>query len=404
MRVLMITDFYHPFVGGVEQHVRSLSTCLVQRGHHITVATLWHPGLTEFEIDEGIHIYRLRGTLQRIPGLFGQRGRRWAPPFPDPEIVRSLSRLIEREQPQIVHGHDWLARSYLPLKRATGPKFVMSLHYYTVSCANKLLMHHSVPCSGPGFIKCMECASRHYGRRRGTPIVVSNWLMSGIERSAVDMFLPVSTATAAGNNLVSSSTPYRVIPNFVADDIAVDSSDLEPYISQLPGANYLLFVGDLGHHKGLDVLLRVYSGLKDAPPLVLIGKVVRDTPSTFPSGTIVLKEWPHEAVLAAMRRCAALIVPSTWPEPFGIVILEAMACGKPVIASRIGGIPDVVIDGETGLLVPPDDHNALRESIADLLADSERTARMGQAALTALEQFRSRAVVPRIEQVYRDLL
>jgi glycosyltransferase involved in cell wall biosynthesis len=404
MRILMVTDFYQPFLGGVEQHVRSLSAELVARGHEVAVATLWSEGLTEFEIDLGVRVYRIHSTTQRATRLFSHPGRRWAPPFPDPEVLWNLRHVVKREQPDIVHGHDWLARSFLPLKAWSGAKFVMSLHYYTLSCAKKSLMYHGAPCSGPGFIKCLECGADHYGALKGVPIVLGNGAMTAAEQVAVDMFLPVSQATAVGNGLVGSQLPFQVIPNFVPDDVRIPRGTAESYLAQLPSDGYLVFVGDLRRFKGINVLLRAYAGLTNAPPLVLIGKVWEETPTDFPPNVVVLKNWPNHAIMEAWRRSMVALVPSIWPEPFGIVVIEAMASGRPVIASHIGGIPDIVVDGETGLLVPPGDSEALRSAIQHLLADPELRERMGQAAKRKASEFQASAVVPHIEQVYSELL
>jgi glycosyltransferase involved in cell wall biosynthesis len=113
---------------------------------------------------------------------------------------------------------------------------------------------------------------------------------------------------------------------------------------------------------------------------------------------------PHTAVLAAMRRCTALVAPSVWPEPFGLVALEAMAEGKPVIAARSGGLVDLVADGRTGLLVPPGDQRALGAAIRQLLEDAERRLALGRAAAAHAQLFSAENVVPRVEQVYESLL
>ena len=98
------------------------------------------------------------------------------------------------------------------------------------------------------------------------------------------------------------------------------------------------------------------------------------------------------------------VAPSVWPEPFGVVVLEAMAAGRPVIASRIGGLPDVVVDAETGLLVSPGDPIELREALERLLADQDLCEQLGQAGQRRLEQFRAGAVIPHIEQIYRMVI
>src|SRR5205807_2360133 len=104
-------------------------------------------------------------------------------------------------------------------------------------------------------------------------------------------------------------------------------------------------------------------------PLVLIGRPLAGHPLRLPPNVLLMGGWPHDAVMGAWSRCTIALVPSTWSEPFGIVALEAMIMGKPVIASRIGGLTDIVIDGETGFLVHPGDAQALQEAIQSLLDD-----------------------------------
>jgi glycosyltransferase involved in cell wall biosynthesis len=113
---------------------------------------------------------------------------------------------------------------------------------------------------------------------------------------------------------------------------------------------------------------------------------------------------PHDAVMHAFRRSMFTLAPSRWPEPFGVVVLEALAMGRPVIAARSGGIPETVIDGECGFLVPPGDVDALRDRMCLLLGDPLRRVEMGIAASRRAADFYKDGVVDRIEQVYTDLL
>jgi glycosyltransferase involved in cell wall biosynthesis len=117
----------------------------------------------------------------------------------------------------------------------------------------------------------------------------------------------------------------------------------------------------------------------------------------------MLTNWPHRAVLRAFQRCLLAIVPSVWPEPCPTVLLEAMAAGRAVVASSVGGIPELVVDGETGLLVPPGDAAALRHALQRMLDDPTLRRRMGAAGRKRVEQFRGDRVVPRIERVYQQV-
>src|SRR5262245_9675549 len=146
MRVLMLTQFYPPTIGGEERHVWNLSAELVARGHDVAVATLWHEGLAEYEQDREVRVYRVRGTMQRTRWLFSETGRRHAPPFPDPETVVALRRLVMRERPDIVHAHNWLVYSFLPLKSWSKARLVVTLHDYSLLCAKKRLVYREARC------------------------------------------------------------------------------------------------------------------------------------------------------------------------------------------------------------------------------------------------------------------
>lgn len=406
MRILMLAQFYPPALGGEERHVETLSKDLVKRGHCVTVATLQLPGLPEMEQVAGVQIHRLPSSLQRTSFPYSEPGRRHAPPFPDPETMLSLRHLVQRFQPDIVHAHNWLVYSYLPLKSWAGVPLVLTLHDYSLACANKRLMYQGEnTCSGPAFSKCIACSRAHYGWI-GPPTYLSNNIMKAVEGRLVDRYIAVSQATASGNGLLSDSEiKCQIIPNFLPDDFDSPSAvEDHPLTRQLPEDGFLLFVGDLSRDKGLPVLLEAYTMLAEAPPLVLIGRKTETTPDCLPDNVYLFNSWPHPAVLEAWERCKIALVPSVWPEPFGIVVIEAMAAGKPVIASNIGGLSDIVKDGETGCLVTPGDAAELSTAIERLLQDAALRARLGRAGRQHVEQFRASFVVPQIEQVYHELL
>lgn len=408
MRVLMISQFYPPLLGGEERHVADLSAELAARGHDVSVATLWSEGLPDYEVQQGVCIYRLRGLMQNARWLFKNPLKRQAPPFPDPMLTQSLREVILKERPEIVHAHNWMVHSFLPLKEMSGAKLVLSLHDYSLVCAKKKLIYHDENCTGPGFTKCLECASDHYGAAKGIPVVLSNWVSGYFERKAVDIFLPVSQSTVELNGLDEDHLPYEIIPNFVPDAL-VDSikGPDEPRLDELPKEPFLLFVGALGRHKGVDVLLHAYEGLKSPPPLVLIGYETSEYPlssAALPPNVTVLKNCPHSFVMEAWRRSLAGLAPSTCQETFGIVVIEAMASSRPMIASRIGGLADIVSNEETGYLVPPDDVDALRSAMERLISNPEAQKTMGLAAREKVNLYRASTVVARVEDVYRRLL
>ena len=405
MRILMLAQFYPPTIGGEERHVRNLSLALAASGHAVSVATLWHKGEPEREMDQGVRIHRVRGTMQRLGALFSESGRRFAPPFPDVETMRALHRIVKQERPDIVHAHNWIVHSFTPLKSWSRARLVVTLHDYSLLCVQKRLTYQEEVCSGPTLAKCLRCATDFYGAAKGPLATLANWTWGKAERRAVDMFLPVSQAVAQGTHLAACGVPYRVIPNFVPDNVGLLRNDDHELLAQLPRGEFLLFVGDVRRDKGVDVLLKAYARSCTQVPLVIIGRLGSDIAPQFPPGVIAfLQGWPHEAVMSAWKRSTVALAPSVWPDPCPTVAMEAMSLGRPVIASRIGGLADIVVDGESGLLVPPGDVEALSASIQHILGDPGRRNRMGAAAKQRVIEFQARTVVPRIEQVYRELL
>ena len=407
MRILMLTQFYPPIIGGGAIHACSLGHELVSRGHEVAVATLRHEGQADFELDQGVRVYRIRSSMSRMRWLFSDISRQYAPPFPDPETMLGLRRVIARERPEIVHSHNWLVYSFLPLKVWSKAKLVVTLHNYSKVCVKTTLMWHEESCEGPAPGKCFNCASQYYGLAKGTSTLFGHKVMGFAERNLVDMYLAVSHSVALDSGLIDSKQPYQVIPNFISDDINTPKDDAEVYLSQLPAEGFLLFAGALSRLKGVDVLLRAYAGLTNAPPLVLIGYQTRDWPKMAkdcPDNVIILNSWPRYAVMKAWYQSAIAIVPSVGRDACPTVVIEAMSAGRPVVASRIGGVVDLVEDDETGLLIEPGDMLALRQALDRLISNSDLRRRLGQEAQRKAVEFYASTVVPRIEHVYEKLL
>ena len=198
---------------------------------------------------------------------------------------------------------------------------------------------------------------------------------------------------------------HAVIPNFVPDETVLPP-DPETYASQLPAEPYFLFIGALGRLKGLEVLLRAYRADPSLPTLVLIGYRMRETEELLrdlPPNVVVLGEWPHAAVQLAWPRAIAGVLPSICQEACPTVAIEAMRAGRPMIASRLGGVIDLVDDGGTGILVAAEDHEDLLRALHRLADDPERAAAMGARALEQSGEYVASRVVPRIEEAYRSV-
>jgi glycosyltransferase involved in cell wall biosynthesis len=407
MRVMLLAQWFPPVIGGEEWHVLHLGQELVRRGHDVTVVTLLQAGLAEYEIVEGMRVHRVRGTVQRLGRLFLDDSRKSAAPIPDPELVAAVRRIISEERPDIVHAHNWLVHAYLPVKRPSGAPLVLTLHDFSLVCARKDHMYMgAVDCSGPGPSKCLRCSARKYGTAKGIATVAGTWAMAPVAWAGVDRFIAVSESVAEGNHLARRGLAYSVIPNFIPDpDRSPAPASVD--VPGLPDEPFLLYVGAISRVKGVPALLHAYAGLDRPPPLVLIGYPGADTDAILrelPTGAVYLKSQSHPAVLTAWRRSRLGVVPSICRDASPTVVLEAMAAGTPLVASRIGGIPDLVEADVSGLLVDPGNVPALRDALARVLDDGDLATRLAATWMERVRAFAAAAVVPRIEQVYEQVL
>jgi glycosyltransferase involved in cell wall biosynthesis len=205
-----------------------------------------------------------------------------------------------------------------------------------------------------------------------------------ILRAAAVVVAP-STALAAEAERLGAHD-VRVIPSGVDIPASVPEPDEPPHV---------LFAGRLSREKGILELVEAADGL----PLVVAGDgPLRDR---VPGALGML---PHEELLPLYGRAAVVACPSR-REGFGVVCAEAMAHGRPVVAGAVGGLLDLVVDGETGLLVEPGDVAGLRAALERLLGDAELRARLGAAARGfASERLAWAAVIDATLGSYRDAL
>lgn len=402
MRILLLAQFIPPVSGGEERHVLNLARALAARSHEVTLlgfATAEAP--VGASVVDGIRIVRIRTTASRLPVLYSDRSRPHALPLPDPGVVRAIADELARGRIEVVHAHNWIVNSALgPAARAGVPVF-MTLHDYSHICATKRLMEFGRKlCPGPSVKRCFPCASAHYGPANGIVTVTANaWSARRRARSltavaAVSSAVANAVAVRPGHWLHGASLDARVISNFIPDEIVV--SEIAPTEPDAP----LLFAGDLTPDKGVQVLLDAYRLLDSPPPLVLAGRNGAAIDWQFPPGAHWTGPVSHEKVIALFRSARVVVVPSVVADACPTVVLEAMAAGRPVVASASGGIVDLVVDGLTGLLVQPGDPSALAAALRRILQDPEAADAYGVAGWQRSRRFTTGALVERIEQMY----
>ena len=384
MRLIELTDLYQPAIGGLERFVLLLSEGLASRGHEVHVVTSAVPGVPAVERSAGVTVHRIPLLYQKLaPRLGEDAARPFHPPAPDPLFRRLLAEVVREVEPDVIHAHAWSVFSCLARTFPPTPVMVTA-HDYGLVCARRSLVHKSgASCPGPSWRRCGPCASSQYGLGKGNALAAASL-------SSLRLLKKVGTYTAVSDYVANrlsptigqiAGQPVGTLHSFVPDGLyeAGWRGERPEFLPSEDG--YLLYVGQLSRHKGVDVLLDAYRRLPSPPPLVMLGTPhpTSPAPQSLPAGVTMRTSVAHRSVVAAMVRAACVVVPSVWPEPLPMTVSEAENCGVPVIASAVGGIPEQVLDGQTGWLVPAADRRALADRLAALLASADRARTMGQA-------------------------
>lgn len=206
-----------------------------------------------------------------------------------------------------------------------------------------------------------------------------------------DLVLTPSAATAGEVRRDYGATAVAVLPN-VTGGLDVEAA---PRAEEAAAPGYLLFVGRLRIRKGVEVLLEALGDLRERHPgarLLIAGDGEhraalerRAAELALGPAAVFLGRCDAPRVRGLLGGAAALVVPSTY-EGMPLVVLEAMEAGVPVVASRVSGIPEVVADGVTGWLVPPEDPEALAAALARVLDDPDEATRRGEAGRRRVDE------------------
>ena len=406
MRILHLANLYAPVIGGLERSIATSGAELVRRGHQVTVLTLAIPSAPAEETRDGVRVVRVRSAAGLLPGLHQDRGKPFHPTAPDPLATAGIRRELRAHEYDVVHSHDWLMYSYLPLRFGRwGRPHVHTAHDFGLTCVKKTFARDGRSCpTGPRLGHCLPCATGQYGRVRAAALTAG---LRAHRHRGIDVLTAISPAVARAveQGRLPGGLPVRVLSSLVPDGLD-ELARNTPRPDWLPDRPYLLFVGALGPHKGVDVLFDAYRKLVrewraegDPPELVCVGTPRPDTPP-LPPGVHLRHDVPHPEVMAAWHGAAAGVVPSVL-EPMGQVAVEALLARTPLVAARTGGLADMIRDGESGLHVPPGDPVALAAALDRVLTDRPLADRLRAGGYQRGLDYTAARVVPRIEEVYR---
>jgi len=358
MRILLVPSAYFPSLGGVEELTSKLASQYEMHGHSVAVLTnQWPSSLSGQDEIDGIRVFRL--------------------PFLLPEFnVRLLFRLVV----------------FFP---------VILLRLIRIIRTVRPDVLHVICCSGNLPYACM------LSRILGIPIVVTAQGEIGMDAAGLyqsDAYVPrnyrrliqqASWVTACSLHTSAELLEYSVTSRCAVIHNGIDIQEFALRHDNPRFARGRPFVFAMGRHvyqKGFDVLIRAWHQLQlqdydlviggSGTDTELLGDLIRD--HELESSVHLIGRLDRVGVVSHLQHAACFVLPSRH-EPFGIVVLEAMAARAPVIATGVGGVPEFVTDGVNGRLVPGNDVNAMAQAIKELIVNGASETQISAGHATAVE-------------------
>ncbi len=373
MKIALVSPYDITWPGGVTAHISYLAREFVNMGHKVKILA---PDTPSRAVEIGSNNYFSLGRSVPIP-TGGSIARLSLSVWMYPKVRRYLA----EENFDVVHFHEPLAPYlFMPL--------AMLQNNNSVNIGTFHAFHESTK-----LYKMLTPFIRQWFDRLDGRIVVSPMAKLHVTR-----LFP-------GNN------EFSEIPNGIDLGQFSENTDFIPEF--MDGKVNILFVGRLEKRKGLNVLLDAYARLKWNHPsvrLLIVGpgnpdkKTYRIMTERNLKDVIFVGGVSPTELIRYYQSAHIFCSPATGKESFGIVLLEAMATGKPIVASRIGGYSFLLKDGHQGLLVPPNDGPALADALSVLIKNPELRHDMGERGLQSVQQYSWTRVAHRIMQYYLEVI
>jgi phosphatidylinositol alpha-mannosyltransferase len=367
MKIGLVTPYIYPLPGGVNAHVQYLYENLIARGHDVRIISSIHGPQKQSEGD----VIRI-GYGFSVPA----NGSVGTLTF-SPRYASQVRAMLERERFDVLHFHE----PFVPF---------LSLVLLRESQSINIATFHAYAGWSPAYEFGKRMLARFARRLHGRIAV------SAAARHFIDRYFPGD---------------YKVIPNGV--DVA-RISQARPIARYRDGTLNILFVGRFESRKGAMYLLKAFRALRKHGyncRLLLAGsgpqerEIRRYIATRRLEGVVELLGRVSEEDKARYFATADVFVsPATGQESFGIVLLEAMAAGKPIVCSDIHGYKGVVHRGEQALLVPPRDVAALTAALERLLGDAELRERMGASGRARADQYSWENITAKVEDYYHFVI
>ena len=371
MKIALVSPYDFAHHGGVINHIRALDEEFTRLGHDVRIIAPASRGKVAALGDRFIQIGKPRpipasGSISRISLSL--------------HLAPDIKRVLKREKFDVVHLHE----PFMPMLCSAVLRFSSGINVGTFHAYS----------GSPGY-------------ELGRPFTTI--LLKRRNRKLAGRIAVSEPARAYASKYVSGE--FCIIPNGI--DLRRFNQDVKPMPGYDDGKINILFVGRLEKRKGANYLLNAYARLKKEHPnirLIIVGpgvnlrrryelkvRLSRLKDVVF-TGGISYEDLPRYYQMADIF-CA----PATGKESFGIVLLEAMALGKPIVATSIEGYSSVVTSGEQGLLVPPKNSKALAEALERLVNDTALRRRLGDKGLLAVRNYDWPLVARRVLDYYTQV-
>jgi glycosyltransferase involved in cell wall biosynthesis len=397
MKVCFVTGVFPPDAyGGVQKYVLDVATELQERGHDVLVLTTrpaeglesLFPTYEEYEGIEVVRFFPLniahQSTYEEL-GLPGQALWRLvdtANPFPAAVVHRTLA----REAPDVVHVNEVRGLSTLVTRsiRRLDVRYVYTLHDYALICPNS--SYRDPEANLPGSVGDTPCVCKLFSICQGAALGSPD-LVLGPSQYILDIHR---------RHGFFGDVPCRRLQHGIRK-----TADSPPPVPEEPR---VLFVGRLEEKKGALTLIEAaerlpsirFDACGDGPLRETVEAADAKLSNLSYHGFI-----SDERLRELRRRATVSLVPSEWPETSGLVVFESLTEGIPVVASDIGGISEIVVDGQTGVLFEPADTDSLVSAV-ETAVNPSLNADMRENALSWADEHRMETHVDALEAYYRD--
>ncbi|MET7709568.1 glycosyltransferase family 4 protein [Micromonospora sp. NPDC005413] len=405
MRVLHVNKFLYRR-GGAEGYLLDLAELQRAAGDTVAYFGMSHPE-NESPLPYAAH-FPAEVELEPAPSGLRPRAVAAGRMLWSPTSRRGLARVIDDFRPDVLHLHNiyhQLSPSVLAAARSAGVPCVLTMHDYKLACPSYQLLDRGRPCQAcvtDGPLQAARRRCKDGSLSRSTLLAVESWLHR--ELNAYD---PVQVFVSPSDFLADVMRRAGVYPDRLR--VVNHFVDLTGIAAKEAPGGGVVFAGRLAPEKGVDVLIEAVAALPDGVAVDVAGDgparpelealAARRVPGRIRFHGRLDKPRLHDLI----RSAAVVAVPSRWHENQPMAVLEAFACGVPVVATDLGGLPELVESTLDGTIVAADRPTDLGDALNDILADPEQAYRMGQAGRAKVaRRFSPEEHLARIRELYAE--